>query len=55
MIFLNNIYLKEPNHNCMSPEVTTIEGEASLTWFNQNDAALEAKNPTLFAIIYTKS
>ena len=55
MIILNNRYLTEPNHNCMSPEMTTIEGEVALTWFNQNDAVLEVKSLTLFAIIYTQS
>lgn len=44
MIILKDIYLEEPNCNCMSSEMTTIEGEAPLTQFNQNDAALEAES-----------
>lgn len=44
MIILKDIYLEEPNRNCMFSEMTTIEGEAPLTRFNQNDAALEAES-----------
>lgn len=54
MIILKDIYLEKPNCNCMSSEMTTIEGEAPLTRFNQNDAALR-QSPTVFAIIYTQS
>lgn len=44
MIILKDIYLEKPNCNCMSSEMTIIEGEAPLTRFNQNDAALEAES-----------